>query len=101
MDTINPWTTVFEGLVCGIAVRRTDIGDSNQDAVGFIPTVGGTVAGPSCPRSREERILGMAGHRSHKSKDRKDHFEEKYHVEIKLLEIEVVLIDRMKTDEDV
>lgn len=45
--TIHPWAAVFEGIISGIAVTFTDIGNSNQDAVGLIPTVGGTVAGLS------------------------------------------------------
>jgi hypothetical protein len=55
------------------------------------------MAGLSCPTFERRAHLGNGSvDRSHKSNDRKDHFEEKHHVEIKFLEIEVVLIDGMK-----
>ena len=51
------------------------------------------MAGLSCPTFERRAHLGNGSvDGSHKSKDRKDHFEEKHHVEIKFLEIEVVLI---------
>ena len=52
------------------------------------------MAGLSCSTFERRSHLGNGSvDRSHKGQNWKDRFEEKHYVEIKLLEIEVVLID--------